>query len=101
MADGATLTIKVDEALAGRLRRLADYEGVSVESVAADAIKDAVEHAFDDDRLSQPGPALTQAEWKASLEEQLRRIEAGEEEIFPHEEVVRHIRGIIAEARKA
>jgi|CXWL01.1.fsa_nt_gi predicted transcriptional regulator len=100
MADSATLTITVDEALAARLKRLAEYEGVSVEAVAADAIKDVVDHAFDEDRLALPGPPLTQAEWKASLEEQLRRIEAGEEETYTHEEVMAHVRGIIAEARE-
>lgn len=101
MADDAILTIKVDEALAARLKRLADYEGVSVEAVATDAVKDAVEHAFDEDRLGLRGPALTQDEWRAALEAQLRRIEAGEEETIPHEEVIRQVRGIIAEARKA
>jgi predicted transcriptional regulator len=101
MADDATITIKVDRKVADRLKRLADYEGLPVEEVAADAIKDAVEHAFDEDRLALPGPPLTPQEWREMLEAQLARIESGEEETYTHEEVMREMRQIIAEAQKA
>lgn len=100
MADDATITIHIDLKLADRLKRLADYEGLPVEAVAADAVRDVVDHAFDEDRLALPGPPLTPEEWRAVMEGQLRRIESGEEETIPHEEVMRRMRAKLAAARK-
>jgi hypothetical protein len=98
MADGA-LTIKVDPRTEEWLAERARAEGKSPEQYAADIVAETA--ALD---LDEPPPGLLVSEetLRASIAEQLRKIDKGEAELFPHEQVMAEARAIIeaAKARK-
>jgi predicted transcriptional regulator len=78
-----------------RLAALATEEGGSPEALAAEAVADMVNLAFDDgpERLR-----LTEPELRASLEAQMREIDEGTAILIPHEEVMAELRAKIAKA---
>ncbi len=95
MPNPATLTIALPHETARRLAVLAAEEGGSPEAMAAEAVADMVNLAFDDgpERLR-----LTEAELRASLEVQMREIDEGKAVLIPHEEVMAVMRAKIAKA---
>lgn len=98
MADTATIIIKLDEAQTERLAALAAEEGVSLDQMAKALVEDGVSVAF-----LEPPPGwarVTDEELKASIEAQRRRIASGEEQLIPHEEVMRGAQAIIDAARE-
>ncbi len=92
MADGA-LTIKVDARTQERLAEIAREEGKSPEQVAAELVSEFV----NDD--VPPGFLMSEEALRASLTEQMRRIESGEAELIPHDQVMEEMRAITAEAK--
>jgi predicted transcriptional regulator len=96
MADGAHLTITLDPETARRLAELAADEGGRPETLAAEAVADMVNLAFDDgpERL-RLGPE----ELRASLGAQMREIDEGKAVLIPHDEVMAGLRARIAETR--
>lgn len=95
MPNPATLTIALPPETARRLAALAAEEGGSPEALAAEAVADMVNLAFDDgpERLR-----LTEAELRVSLETQMREIDEGTAILIPHEEVMAELRAKIARA---
>lgn len=96
MPDDATITIPLDPKTAERLAELAAQEGGSPEALAAAAVADMVNLAFDEgpERLR-----LSPEELRASLEAQMREIDEGTAVLIPHEEIVAEMRAKVAQAR--
>jgi predicted transcriptional regulator len=96
MPDDATITIPLDPTTAKRLAQLAAEEGGSPEALAAEAVADMVNLAFDEgpERLR-----VSSEELRASLEAQMREIDEGTAVLIPHEEIVAEMRAKVAQAR--
>lgn len=99
MPDDATLTIKLDPRTAQHLVERAREEGVSPEQYAADLVAEVVGLDIDE---PPPGLVVSEEELRASIAEQMRKIESGEAKLIPHEQVMAEARAIIeaAKARK-
>lgn len=99
MADDATLTIKLDPGTARALAARAREEGVSPEQYAAELVTEGVVIDID---APPPGFVQSEDELRASIAEQMRKIEGGEAELIPHDEVMADMRAKLeaAKARK-
>lgn len=96
MPTDATLTIKLDPRTAQQLAERAREEGISPEQYAAELVAEGVEIDLDD---VPPGLLVSEEELRASIEEQMRKIESGEAELIPHEQVMAEARAILKEAK--
>jgi hypothetical protein len=99
MPDDGKLTIKLDPRTAQQLAQRAQEEGVSPEQYASQLVAEVVGLDLDE---APPGSLVSEEELRASLAEQMRRVESGEAKLIPHEEVMAEARAIIeaAKARK-
>jgi len=92
-----TLAIPLDPETAERLAALAAEEGRTPEALAAEAVADLVNFAFD----GPPSLKLSDEELRASIEKQRREIAAGTAKLYSHEEVMAGARAILAKAQDA
>ncbi len=100
MPDNGSITIKLDEQTARQLSERAREEGVTPEQYAGDLVAKAVAVDMDD---VPPGLVGSEEELRASLAEQMRKIESGEAQLYTHEQVMAEMRAKLdaAKARKA
>jgi len=101
MAGDASLTIRLDAQTAAELAARAREEGVTPEQLAAEVVAEAMDIDLGD-LPPPPGSIVSDEELRQSIEEQMRKIENGEAELFPHDQVIAEARAIIeaAKARK-
>ena len=99
MPDNGSITIRLDPHTAAQLADRARAEGVSPEQYAAELVAEAV--TIDDD-APPPGFVQSEAEFRASVAAQMRKIESGEAKLIPHEQVMADMRAKLdaAKARK-
>lgn len=94
------LTIMFDPETAQRLTERAREEGVTPEEFAAHLIWDVVADYDPNDLGRHPPLAISDEEFHASVEAQMREIEAGTAITYEHEQVMAGMRAKIADARK-
>jgi hypothetical protein len=96
MPDDGKITIQLDPRTAQQLAERAREEGVSPEQYASDLVTEGIRIDLHD---VPPGLVVSDEELRASMAEQLRKIESGEAELIPHEQVMAEARAKLAAAR--
>lgn len=91
-----TLTITLDPETAQRLAERAREEGVTPEEFAAHLIWDVVADYDPNDLERYPPLAISDEEFRASVEAQMREIAAGTAVTYSHEQVMAEMRAKIA-----